>query len=386
MGDGRGGCYRLSAISRSPILCNATCDFCAFAHDKGLVKDRRFVDRDALVRALPILRRRGIKYFNLQGGEPLLHPQVEDLVGDAVLAGFKVALITNGWQLVQKIDRLIAAGLGTLLVSIDSHSLESHEKNRGLIGVADRVREGIKRAKRAGLLTIASVTLSKLLRVDELPVLLDDLGFDAVSFSYPRREPFGSSSMVYGDQSNLVDFKESELLALLEDVKTLKRRYRVLNPTAGINDIQRCVKGQDGVFACVGGYRYFYLDWNLQIWRCEAWHEPLGSVFNFENIPDMRDRCTKCVMSCYRDTSVLMHAGIAALDAVKHIKAGQPARAAATVFQRSVATSLGAMIQTAPLIWNLRRERSNRGRGRPVRPQPQPTTLSPLASPTRLAE
>jgi len=209
-------------------LCNATCDFCAFAHDKGLVKNRRFVDRDALARALPILRRRGIKYFNLQGGEPLLHPQVEGLVGDAVLAGFKVALITNGWQLVQKIDRLIAAGLGTLLVSIDSHSLESHEKNRGLIGVGDRVREGIKRAKRAGLLTIASVTLNKLLRVNELPVLLDDLGFDAVSFSYPRREPFGSSSMVYGDQSNLVDFKESELLALLEDVKTLKRRYRVL--------------------------------------------------------------------------------------------------------------------------------------------------------------
>lgn len=367
-------------------LCNATCDFCAFAHDKGLVKDRRFVDRDALARALPILRRRGIEYFNLQGGEPLLHPQVEGLVGDAVLAGFKVALITNGWQLVQKIDRLIAAGLGTLLVSIDSHSLESHEKNRGLIGVGDRVREGIKRAKRAGLLTIASVTLNKLLRVDELPVLLDDLGFDAVSFSYPRREPFGSSSMVYGDQSNLVDFKESELLALLEDVKTLKRRYRVLNPTAGINDIQRYVKGQDGVFACVGGYRYFYLDWNLQIWRCEAWHEPLGSVFNFEDIPDMRDRCTKCVMSCYRDTSVLMHAGIAALDAVKHIKAGQPARAAATLFQRSVATSLGAIIQTAPLIWNLRRERSNRGRGRPVRPQPQPATLSPLASPARLAE
>jgi hypothetical protein len=39
--------------------------------------------------------------------------------------------------------------------------------------------------------------------------------------------------MVYGDQSNLVDFKESELLALLEDVKTLKRRYRVLNQAAG---------------------------------------------------------------------------------------------------------------------------------------------------------
>ena len=102
-------------------------------------------------------------------------------------------------------------------------------------------------------------------------------------------------------------------------------------------------------------------------------------MFDFEDIPEMRDRCTKCVMSCYRDTSVLMHAGVAALDAVKHIKAGQPARAAATLFQRTVATSLGAMIQTAPLIWNLRRRRSNRDGRRTVRPQPQPVTLSPLA-------
>jgi 2-iminoacetate synthase ThiH len=46
-------------------LCNATCDFCSFAHDKGLVKDRRFVDREEFVRALPILLRRGIHYLNL---------------------------------------------------------------------------------------------------------------------------------------------------------------------------------------------------------------------------------------------------------------------------------------------------------------------------------
>ena len=121
--------------------CNATCDFCAFAHDKGLVKDHRFIDREAFVRALPILRRRGIDYLNLQGGEPLLHPQIADLVAAASNADMKVGLITNGWQLPQKIDALLAAGLGTLLVSIDSHSLALHEKNRGLKGVGNRIRE-----------------------------------------------------------------------------------------------------------------------------------------------------------------------------------------------------------------------------------------------------
>jgi hypothetical protein len=32
-------------------------------------------------------------------------------------------------------------------------------------------------------------------------------------------------------------------------------------------------------------------DWNLDIWRCEAWHEPLGSVFDLDRIPDQREPC-----------------------------------------------------------------------------------------------
>ncbi|MDE2184133.1 MAG: hypothetical protein KGJ78_14030 [Alphaproteobacteria bacterium] len=49
-------------------VCNATCDFCAFAHDKGIVKDRRWLDRERFIEALPILQRRGVRYVNFQGG------------------------------------------------------------------------------------------------------------------------------------------------------------------------------------------------------------------------------------------------------------------------------------------------------------------------------
>jgi len=67
-------------------LCNATCDFCGYARDKGLVRDHRWVDRRRLGEALPILHRRGIRYLNFQGGEPLLHPEIEGLVADARVA------------------------------------------------------------------------------------------------------------------------------------------------------------------------------------------------------------------------------------------------------------------------------------------------------------
>jgi MoaA/NifB/PqqE/SkfB family radical SAM enzyme len=341
-------------------VCNATCSFCSYARDKEIVTEKRWIDRAAFARALPILHRRGIRYLNFQGGEPLLHPEIARLVADTHGAGVRPAVITNGWMLPQKIEALIAAGLGTLLVSIDSHSLAEHERNRGLHGLGERVRQGLAAARANGIPTLASVTVSRLVEYQALPDLLRDLGFDAVTFSYPRRAPFGSSSLVYSPDSALIDFKQEELVNALEAIKSVKKRFPVLNPSASLDDIQRHVRGETEKFACVGGHKYFYLDWNLNIWRCEAWSKPLGSVFDFDTIPDCRDRCTACMMSCYRDTSVLMHAGVAVEDAAAALAAGRLGQAARALFRPSFALSLGAVAAQARLISNLAGPRGRR--------------------------
>jgi MoaA/NifB/PqqE/SkfB family radical SAM enzyme len=338
--------------------CNATCNFCSFAYDKQIVRDKRWIDGEEFARALPILRRRGIRYVNFQGGEPLLHPDIHGLVADSHNAGMHTALITNGWLLPRKIEGLVASGLDTLLVSIDSHSLAEHERNRGLQGVGERVREGLSVARRNGIFTLASVTVSRLVQYDKLPDLLNDLGFDAVSFSYPRLAPLGSSSLVFNPDSQLIQFEAEELVQALEEIKALKKQFRVLNPVQSLDDIQRHVRGEQEQFACVGGHKYFYLDWNMNIWRCEAWEEPLGSVFDLDRIPDCRDRCTACMMSCYRDTSVLMHAGVAAEDAMNALAEGHPAQAARLLFRRSVAHSLGSVLGQSHQIFGLASRRN----------------------------
>lgn len=354
-------------------VCNATCDFCSYAYDKQIIKDKRWIDRADFARALPILYRRGIRYVSFQGGEPLLHPDIFGLVADAHACGMRPVLITNGWLLPQKIEGLIAAGLGTLLVSIDSHSLADHERNRGLQGVGERVREGLAVAHRCGIATLASVTVNRLVQYDRLPELLRWLGFDGVTFSYPRLEPLGSSSMVYNPNSSLVSFQKKELVQALEAIKTLKKRFPVLNPTRSIEDIQRHVRGENEQFACVGGHKYFYLDWNLNIWRCEAWSKPLGSVFDFDRIPDCRDHCTACMMSCYRDSSVLMHAGVAIEDATNALAGGHLGQAASLLFRRNVLQSLAAALsQTRQLL-------SLAGRKRPRLASPQNTHPAPIA-------
>jgi hypothetical protein len=185
---------RLPAICDFSItnVCNAACDFCGFARDKQLAGPARYANPADLARALPVLRRRGIRFMTLQGGEPLVHPEVVRLVSQIAHAGISCAVITNGWFLPRYIDRLIAAGLSRLIVSIDSADTAEHERNRGLPGLEPRLSEAIGRARASGIPVEASVTVSRLVRYEDLPDMLRRIGFDDVSFSYPRREPLGS--------------------------------------------------------------------------------------------------------------------------------------------------------------------------------------------------
>jgi MoaA/NifB/PqqE/SkfB family radical SAM enzyme len=333
--------------------CNATCDFCCFARDKQLVKEKRWLNRADFARALPILHRRGIRYLTFQGGEPLLHREIDGLVADAHATGIHAGVITNGWMLPQKIQSLVDAGLQTLLVSVDSDSMEKHEHNRGLPGVGERIRSGLAIARRNRVTSLASVTVSRLVQYEALPELLSHLGFDAVVFSYPRREPFGSTSMVYNPNSSLLAFDTEELCQALESIKALKKRFPVFNPAASIDDIQRHVRGEKERFACIGGHKYFYIDWNLNVWRCEAWSKPYGSVFDLDNIPDCRDHCTACMMACYRDASVLMHAGVAFEDALTAAGTGHLGQGTRLLFQRSVAQSLASVVSQSRQVLRL---------------------------------
>jgi hypothetical protein len=58
----------------------------------------------------------------------------------------------------------------------------------------------------------------------------------------------------------------------------------------------------------------------------------MGSVFDLDRIPDQRAPCNACMMACYRNASMLMHAAIATTDAAQALAAGQIRTAAACSF------------------------------------------------------
>ncbi|HZQ24035.1 MAG TPA: radical SAM protein [Terriglobales bacterium] len=334
--------------------CNARCDFCNFANGKVPRHNLRWIDAARLEDALAILYARGIRYVSFFGGEPLLHPDLPDMIAASVAAGMAPALITNGWLLSSRLDELAAAGLKTVYVSIDSPVLAAHERNRGLPGVGERIRLATTRMQDLGMTPLAQVTMSKL--IDDYGALvpfLRNLGFKAIAFSYPQRARLGSSSLAWSDDSTLMKFTDAELLQAFDAVDDLRRVFTVNNPRASVFDMKRHLQGKAERFACYGGYKSFYMDWNFDVWRCDAWSKPMCSVWNFADTPLIRDRCRACMADCYRDSSVMLHFAVSIGDAVDALSAGRWLTALKKIADRRNLVSLGAVLGNAPVLSRL---------------------------------
>jgi len=334
--------------------CNATCDFCNFANGKVEREDLRWIDADQFEAALQILHDRDVRYVSFFGGEPLLHPRLCDMIAMSVAKGMGPALITNGWLLSSKLDQLAVAGLKTVYVSIDAPSMSDHETNRGLKGLGERIRQATSRMPKLGMTALAQVTMSKLIGdYGALVPLLQQLGFEAVAFSYPQRTRLGSSSLAWSSESNLMKFTDSELVQAFEAVDDLRNAFPVNNPRASIADMKRHLLGEPEHFVCYGGYKSFYMDWNFDIWRCDAWGERMCSVWDFANSPPVRDGCTACIADCYRDSSVMLHFAVSLGDAMDLLNKGHIAAALKSIANARNLESLGAVVGNAPILSRL---------------------------------
>jgi len=331
--------------------CNARCGFCNFAIEE-LPRDRwRFVSREGALDAIDILYSNGIRYLVITGGEPLLHRNLEQIVERAAGLGIKVMVVTNGWLMNgQRVRRLAKSGISSFIISIDAATSQAHEKNRGLPGVCERIRNANRVIRGFGLYSTASVTMSRLLEYEALPAFLQSLGFGSVTFSYPVNY-LGSNFLSFSN-SDLVNYTRKELMEAFESVKRMKRRFLVVNPRPSLEEIQRFIRRGRQRFPCLAGYLYFYLDWDLDLWRCHYWDSRLCSIYDFDGSQRVRDGCTRCMIDCYRDSSVMQHLAISVHDVFQAMRSGKIGEAAGALMRRSNLGSMRALLEE--LTWLLR--------------------------------
>src|SRR5271168_1285254 len=97
-------------------FCNLSCAYCN-EYDK--VSEP--VPLDEMLRRIDHLARLGTSIITISGGEPLLHPELDEIIARIRHHGRLAGMITNGYLLVpERIQRLNRAGLDHLQISIDN--------------------------------------------------------------------------------------------------------------------------------------------------------------------------------------------------------------------------------------------------------------------------
>lgn len=161
--------------------CNLCCLYCTPAGAACKLAHEEILRYEEILRIIRIAIRLGISKIRITGGEPLARKDcctfLETL---GSLPGLTdISLTTNGVLLPQYIDRIVAAGIKRLNISLDTLEPEKYSEITGVDAFA-QVWQGIEAAHRRGIdpLKINVVVLNGL-NDDELVDLA------ALSFKYP---------------------------------------------------------------------------------------------------------------------------------------------------------------------------------------------------------
>lgn len=129
--------------------CQCRCARCAVSAGEGRGAELSGEELMKLLAEAAALGAREISFF---GGEPLLRPELPDLIRETRRLGMRAALTTNGMLLdAGMAARLSEAGLSVAGVSLDDPSPEIHDAGRGVPGLWRRARDGAAALAKLGV-------------------------------------------------------------------------------------------------------------------------------------------------------------------------------------------------------------------------------------------
>lgn len=104
--------------------CNLRCCYCMPESQKDFHSTKELMTREEIITIARLMAQNGIRKVKLTGGEPLLRPDLTEIVRElkAIPGIEQITLTTNGILLRDKLKVLVEAGISSANISIDSRS------------------------------------------------------------------------------------------------------------------------------------------------------------------------------------------------------------------------------------------------------------------------
>lgn len=270
--------------------CNLDCGYCNEYDDFS-----KPVPLEEMKRRIDHLHRLGATLITISGGEPLLHPDLDEII--AHIRRHSIAgMITNGYLLVpERIQRLNRAGLDHLQISIDN--LMPDDVSKKSLKVLDKKLQML--AEHADFhVNINSVVGGGVRNPEDAYVIAK------------RAIELGLSSTV-----GIIHDGHGQLRALSPEVQDVFWRVRKLQKKsyARLNDFQEAIaEGRSNNWRCRAGARYLYVCEDGLVHYCSQQRGfPARPIAEY-TIEDVRREyltekscAPSCTISCVHQTSLM---------------------------------------------------------------------------------
>src|SRR5262249_17513426 len=233
--------------------CNIDCGYCN-EYDKVSAP----VSAETLKLRIDKLAELGTSVVAFSGGEPMLHPDLDDLIRHIRARGMMAGLTANGHFLVAKrIQALNAAGLDFLQISIDN--VEPDEVSKKSLRLLDRKLQDLK-AHAAFDVNINSVLGGGIKNPEDARTINDrarELGFSTsigiIHDGSGRLKPLGPvERRVYDDVSASINGSGQVFQNVYSGIRSFQD-----NPADGQPNVWRCRAGARYLYICEDGLVHY---------------------------------------------------------------------------------------------------------------------------------
>src|ERR1700737_3027565 len=270
--------------------CNLACTYCNEFDDFS-----RPVPTEQMLRRVDQLGDLGTSVITISGGEPLLHPQLDDIIHHMRKCRIVSGLITNGYLLTaDRIQRLNRAGLEWLQISIDN--VNPDEVSKKSLKVLDKKLQLL--AEHADFhVNINSVVGGGISHPQDALVI----GKRAIELG------FTSTIGIIHDGSGQVQPLGEEERRIYHEMQALEK-----SSFTRINSFQdNIAKGQPNDWRCRAGGRYLYICENGLVHYCSQQRGYPGVPLATYTRDDLRREyltekscAPHCTVSCVHQVSI----------------------------------------------------------------------------------
>jgi hopanoid biosynthesis associated radical SAM protein HpnH len=293
-------------VELEPLFaCNLKCAGCGkIQHPANVLKQRMPVEQ-----AIGAIEESGAPMVSIAGGEPLMHPQIDEIARQLVARKKFVYLCTNAVLLPKHIHKFTPSPYFSWVVHIDGLR-DRHDESVAKHGVFDQAVAAVKQAKELGFTVNTNTTFfntdTPQTVIEVLDYLNDDLGVDQMMISP------GYAYEKAPDQEHFLGVQETRELFAKAFADGRRRRWRLNHSPLFLDFLEGRAE-----FECTA--------WGIPSYSLFGWQRPCylmgdGYTKTYRELIETTDwdaygrgkdpRCANCMAHCgYEPSAVLATVG-----------------------------------------------------------------------------